>query len=113
MKIHRLELHLLLWFSVNGATGLYRVIGNSTCLRALNPWEGLKFIFNNPQGSVGFLALSSIFLSVTGLEALYADMDHFTAWLVRVAWMVFVLPSLILQYLGQAAVLLDHPEFVK
>jgi KUP system potassium uptake protein len=77
-------------------------------LQAFNPVLGAEFLFVN--GWLGFVVLGSVFLVVTGGEALYADMGHFGPYPIRVAWFTFVLPALILNYLGQGALLLSDPS---
>jgi KUP system potassium uptake protein len=106
---------MLLWFLVAGALGLAGVVRYPLVLQALNPRWGLSFLAHNPRQ--GFFALGAVFLAVTGAEALYADMGHFGARPIRLAWFTLVLPALILNYLGQGAVLLSktgavqHPFF--
>jgi KUP system potassium uptake protein len=80
-------------------------------IQAFNPIRGLAFLFSN--GLLGFVVLGSVFLAVTGAEALYADMGHFGRAPIQTAWMVFVLPALTLNYLGQGALVLSHPEAVE
>ena len=77
-------------------------------LAALSPTYGVRFLLNH--GHVGLLALGAVFLTVTGAEALYADMGHFGRKPIQTAWLGFVLPSLAINYLGQGALLLSHPE---
>jgi KUP system potassium uptake protein len=96
-----------LWFLVLGGLGLLHLSDNLSIFRALNPWWGARFIIQN--GFKGFVILGSIFLAVTGAEALYADMGHFGKGPIRTAWTVLVFPCLALNYLGQGAVVLSHP----
>ena len=77
-------------------------------ITAVNPAHGVSFLLNH--GWAGALALGAVFLSVTGAEALYADLGHFGRRPIRTAWLCLVLPSLALNYLGQGAMLLAHPE---
>ena len=77
---------------------------------AFNPWHGLRFLFGH--GFLGFIVLGSVFLSVTGAEALYADMGHFGRLPIQLAWLLFVLPALLLNYLGQGALVLADPSTV-
>ena len=72
---------------------------------ALNPWYGLEFLVSG--GCTGFLVLGGVFLCVTGAEALYADMGHFGTLPIRLAWNAVVFPSLILNYAGQAAIVIE------
>ncbi|HEY8615389.1 potassium transporter Kup [Phenylobacterium sp.] len=97
-----------LWFLVLGALGLYHISDDFSVFRALSPHYGVMFLIDN--GFLGFVILGSVFLAVTGAEALYADMGHFGKGPIRAAWVVLVLPSLILNYLGQGAMVLAHPE---
>jgi KUP system potassium uptake protein len=78
---------------------------------AFDPRNGLQFLASN--GMVGFLVLGSVFLAVTGAEALYADMGHFGRRPIQIAWIVLVLPSLVLNYLGQGALILSNPQSVE
>ena len=96
---------MALWFVVMGILGLLGIIGHPQVLAAFNPWHGIHYLFFN--GAKGFLVLGGVFLAVTGAEALYADMGHFGAGPIRMAWYGFVFPSLVLNYMGQAALLLS------
>jgi KUP system potassium uptake protein len=96
-----------LWFLVLAGLGIYHIAEDPTIFRALSPHYGIIFLIDN--GFLGFIILGSVFLAVTGAEALYADMGHFGRNPIRVAWLVFVLPSLLLNYLGQGAMVLHHP----
>jgi len=95
---------MTLWFLVLGALGLHGVLSNPTVLAAMNPVHGIAFFLRN--GFAGFIVLSSVFLCVTGAEALYADMGHFGPSPIRRAWLVLVLPALLLNYYGQGALIL-------
>ncbi len=88
-----------LWFVVIAALGLSHLVQDWSVLRALNPYYGALFLWEN--GLTGFVILGSVFLAVTGAEALYADMGHFGKNPIRVAWLFIVFPSLALNYLGQ------------
>ena len=96
---------MTLWFLTMALTGLSGVLRHPTVFYALNPRYGLAFLFSN--GLTGFLVLGGVFLCVTGAEALYADMGHFGAKPIRLSWFAIVFPSLILNYAGQAALVLD------
>jgi KUP system potassium uptake protein len=96
------------WFVVLAGLGLYHISDDLTVFRALSPHYGVKFLINN--GFLGFIILGSVFLAVTGAEALYADMGHFGKNPIRAAWLFLVLPALLLNYLGQGALVLSHPE---
>ena len=101
----------LVWFITLGLLGLAWIARNPKVIAAINPVHAVEFIFNN--GTAGFVVLASVFLSVTGGEALYADMGHFGRAPIRRAWFLIVLPSLILNYFGQGALLLTDPTAVR
>lgn len=98
----------LAWFSTLGVLGLISLAHTPGVLAAVNPLYGARFFAEN--GLPGFLVLGSVFLVVTGGEALYADMGHFGPAPIRLAWFSVVLPALLLNYFGQGAVLLREPE---
>ena len=98
----------VVWFLVLGSLGVYHIIGNPVILEALLPNYGIQFLLAN--GLVGFIILGSIFLAVTGAEALYADMGHFGKKPIQMSWLLFVLPCLTLNYLGQGALTLTDPS---
>jgi KUP system potassium uptake protein len=100
----------LVWFLVLAVLGVGQIIQQPAVLAAANPWYGLEFFLRN--GWTGFLVLGAVFLVVTGGEALYADMGHFGPGPIRLAWFAVVLPALLLNYFGQGALLLAHPETV-
>jgi KUP system potassium uptake protein len=106
---------MIVWFLVLAALGIPEIAANTVVLKAVDPLLGLSFLRH--QGLAAFLTLGSVFLSVTGAEALYADMGHFGRRPIRIAWFWLVLPSLMLNYLGQGALLLkdasarQHPFF--
>jgi KUP system potassium uptake protein len=96
---------LLVWFGTLAILGVRGILMFPDVLAALNPWHAVQFFLDN--GWVGFVALSSVFLAVTGGEALYADMGHFGRRPIRWGWYSIVLPSLVLNYLGQGGLLLS------
>ena len=96
---------MLVWFVVMAALGVYGVAQHPSVLVAINPLYGLEFLVSG--GMTGFLVLGGVFLCVTGAEALYADMGHFGPTPIRLAWNGVVFPSLVLNYAGQAALVLD------
>ena len=100
----------LVWFLVIGLLGLRSIVDTPQVLVALNPLHGLRFLLHH--GTHGFVALGAVFLSVTGAEALYADMGHFGKVPIRRAFFAVVLPSLLLNYFGQGALLLRAPAAV-
>jgi len=99
---------MLLWFGVLAVGGMMNLASDLSVLNAINPLYGIDFLLHH--GRAGLLALGAVFLTVTGAEALYADMGHFGRKPIRLAWFVVVFPALALCYLGQGAMLLDHPE---
>ncbi len=96
---------MLTWFAVIALMGLAGIIRHPGVFAALNPAYGLSYLSSN--GVTGFLVLGAVFLCVTGAEALYADMGHFGAGPIKLAWFGVVFPSLILNYSGQAALVLE------
>jgi KUP system potassium uptake protein len=98
---------MALWFLVLAGLGLYHIVEDPSIFRALSPWYGVVFLWDN--GFLGFVILGSVFLAVTGAEALYADMGHFGKGPIQMAWLGFALPALLLNYLGQGAMVLHHP----
>ena len=101
---------MLIWFIVLGLLGAWRVAGAPEVLRALDPRPGLALLAHRPQAVA--LLLGAIVLTITGAEALYADMGHFGRRYITIAWYGVAFPGLILNYLGQGAWLLHHPEAV-
>ncbi len=97
----------VLWFLTLAVIGVVSIAQNPAVLAAANPLYGARFFLDN--GLAGFLVLGSVFLVVTGGEALYADMGHFGAGPIRLAWFTVVLPALLLNYFGQGALLLRDP----
>jgi KUP system potassium uptake protein len=96
---------MLVWFATIALLGLVGIAKHPGIFAALNPVHGLSYLFSN--GATGFLVLGAVFLCVTGAEALYADMGHFGAGPIKLAWFGIVFPSLILNYAGQAALVLE------
>lgn len=101
---------MVVWFIVIALLGANMVVRNPHVLWALNPYYGVKFFFTH--GLQAFIALGGVVLALTGAEALYADMGHFGKRPIRLAWFSFVLPALVLNYFGQGALLLEHPEAI-
>jgi len=101
----------LVWFLTIGSLGVASILKTPTVVRALDPSYAAAFVAASP--GLAFLALGAVFLTLTGGEALYADMGHFGPLPIRVAWFALVLPALILNYLGQGALVLRSPEAVK
>ena len=99
---------MLLWFSTIAFLGISWIVREPRVLAAIDPTHGVEFFIHN--GWRGFVVLGAVFLVVTGGEALYADMGHFGRFPIRLAWFALVLPALLLNYFGQAALILLHPE---
>ena len=97
----------VLWFLTLGGLGLLHISDDLSILRALSPHFGVMFLFDN--GLLGFIILGSVFLAVTGAEALYADMGHFGKRPIQAAWLFLCLPALLLNYFGQGALVLSDP----
>jgi len=100
-----------LWFIVLSVLGLSKIVEHPEVLSAINPIHALQFFVKN--GPRGFIILGTIFLTVTGGEALYADMGHFGKSPIRIGWFSLVLPSLLLNYFGQGALILNDPQAVE
>ena len=99
---------MLIYFAVLAALGLINIARHPEIVGILNPIWAIKFFAYNPK--LAFLALGSVFLAVTGAEALYADMGHFGRKAINLSWLTLVYPCLVLNYMGQGSLLLDHPE---
>ena len=102
---------MLVWFTVLAVLGAVHIVQEPHVLLAVSPSYAWQFFVDNSVR--GWLVLGSVFLVVTGGEALYADMGHFGARPIRVAWYFVVLPALLINYFGQGALLIQHPEFVE
>lgn len=98
---------ILVWFGTLMVLGIWGITHHPAVLDALNPLHAVEFMITNKWE--GFIALGVVILAVTGAEALYADMGHFGRRPIRIAWYTVVLPGLVLNYLGQGALLLDDP----
>lgn len=101
---------MLIWFLVLALLGLRGVLLEPKVFIALNPLYAVRFLADH--GLVGLLTLGAVFLVVTGGEALYADLGHFGARPIRICWFLIVLPSLLINYLGQGALLITEPTAV-
>jgi KUP system potassium uptake protein len=102
---------MVAWFAVLALLGLAHVVAQPTVLQAVNPVHMVRFFADN--GFQGFLSLGSVFLVVTGGEALYADLGHFGRGPIRTGWFAMVLPALVLNYFGQGALLIGNPEAIE
>ena len=98
---------MLAWFTMMGAMGLAHVTDDPRILGAFSPLPGLRFLLSH--GASALPVLGSVFLAITGAEALYADMGHFGRRPIRLAWIFLVFPALALSYLGQGAMVLSDP----
>jgi KUP system potassium uptake protein len=105
---HAFGIVMLIWFSTLAVTGTRAILMHPEVLQALNPMWGARFFLDH--GWTAFLMLGSVFLVITGSEALYADMGHFGRTAIRIGWFTVVMPALLLNYFGQGANLLEHPE---
>jgi KUP system potassium uptake protein len=99
---------MLVWFGAIALSGVAQIVHDPGVLAALDPLHALRMAYEHPQAT--FVLLAAIFLVVTGAEALYADMGHFGRLPVRLAWFIVVMPALLLNYFGQGAFVIAHPE---
>src|SRR5215813_68831 len=95
------------WFVVLAFTGMLHISDDPGVLLAINPYYAVSFVAGH--GTIGLVTLGAVFLAVTGGEALYADLGHFGRKPIRIAWLAFVLPALVINYFGQGALLLANP----
>jgi KUP system potassium uptake protein len=101
----------LIWFIAIAGAGIPQIAQNPAVLLAFNPIYGLSFLLTH--GVIGFMTLGAVFLVVTGAEALYADLGHFGKRPIRAAWLVVALPALVINYLGQGALVLANPKAIE
>ncbi len=99
---------MVLWFLTLGLLGLWQIKDAPQVFAALNPLLGLKLLISHPGGAI--IILGSVVLCVTGAEALYADMGHFGRRAIGQAWYFFAFPGLLLNYYGQGAYVIGHPD---
>jgi len=102
---------MVLWFTVLGALGVYGIVQRPEVLLALNPAWAVQFFVVHP--GIGVAILGAVVLALTGAEALYADMGHFGRKPIARAWILLVLPGLVLNYFGQGALILGNPDAVR
>ncbi|GAA7757702.1 MAG: potassium transporter Kup [Burkholderiaceae bacterium] len=102
---------MVVWFLALGALGLIHLVQAPGIVKAINPIYAVSFLHDHSLQA--FIVLGSVFLVLTGAEALYADMGHFGAKPIRTAWFVLVMPCLILNYFGQGAMLLGNPDAIE
>ncbi len=100
----------IVWFLSMAAAGLHWILKEPYVLNALNPYYA--FVFLNQHGFISFVVLGSVFLAVTGAEALYSDLGHFGRKPIQYAWLFFVFPCLALNYMGQGALLMTLPATI-
>ena len=100
-----------IWFAVLGVLGVLNILHEPEVLQAVNPWWAMRFFAEHQLG--GIFILGAVVLAVTGGEAIYTDMGHFGARPIRYAWYFFVLPALMLNYLGQGALVLEDPAAIR
>ncbi len=96
------------WFLLIAVTGVGKIVGSPDILKALSPTYGITFFIDHP--GIGFISLGAVVLVVTGAEALYADLGQFNRPSIRRAWFFIVFPALLLNYLGQGALILENPK---
>ena len=101
---------MMVWFAALGVLGLMQIVRNPTVLLALNPWWGVDMFIREP--GLALFLLGAVFLTLTGGEALYADMGHFGKEPVRIAWYFLIWPSLLINYFGQGALQLAHGHYI-
>ncbi|SPX61861.1 KUP system potassium uptake protein [Legionella feeleii] len=102
---------ILVWFVTIGILGAVHIVDNPVVLQAINPYYAYDFLHTN--GLRGYFLLGGVFLVMTGGEALYADIGHFGKNPIRYSWFCIALPGLLLNYFGQGAHLLEHPEAIE
>jgi len=102
---------MLVWFVAIAAPALHYVAAMPEVLLALNPWHAVSFL--GTHGVIGLVTLGAVFLAVTGAEALYADLGHFGRHPIQAAWLVVVLPALVLNYFAQGALVLANPKAIE
>ena len=102
---------MCLWFAVIAVAAVPLIAKQPTVLLAFNPVYAVSFLLNH--GIIGLVTLGAVFLAVTGAEALYADLGHFGKRPIQTAWLLLVLPSLALNYLGQGALVIGSPDTIE
>lgn len=102
---------MVTWFVILGVLGVYNIVAAPVIVKAINPYYGIHFIHTHALQA--YIVLGSVFLVLTGAEALYADMGHFGIRPIRFAWSFLVFPALALNYFGQGALLLTNPKAIE
>jgi len=102
---------MVVWFATLGILGIIHLADDPSVLAAINPYYAVQFLLSH--GTIGLVTLGAVFLAVTGGEALYADLGHFGRKPIQAGWLYFVLPSLLLNYFGQGALVLSNPAAIE
>ena len=102
---------MAVWFATLGILGLVHIADDPSVLAAINPLYAVQFLLSH--GAIGLVTLGAVFLAVTGGEALYADLGHFGRRPIQAGWLYFVLPSLLVNYFGQGALVLSNPAAIE
>ena len=102
---------MVVWFAALGLLGLVHIVDDPSVLVAINPLYAAQFLLTH--GTIGLVTLGAVFLAVTGGEALYADLGHFGRRPIQAGWLYFVLPSLLVNYFGQGALVLSNPAAIE
>jgi len=102
---------MIAWFCSLAVMGVVHISDDPSVLAAINPLYGIEFLLSH--GTIGMVTLGAVFLAVTGGEALYADLGHFGRKPIQTAWVYFVLPSLMINYFGQGALVLSNPAAIE
>ncbi|KJC59058.1 potassium transport protein Kup [Bradyrhizobium sp. LTSPM299] len=102
---------MVVWFAALAVMGVMHIMDDPSVLAAINPYYALQFLLTH--GTIGLVTLGAVFLAVTGGEALYADLGHFGRKPIQSGWLFFVLPSLLLNYFGQGALVLTDPAAIE
>src|ERR1700744_323749 len=102
---------MVVWFTSLAIMGLFHISDDPSVLAAINPWYALQFLLSH--GTIGLVTLGAVFLAVTGGEALHPALGHFGRKPIQAGWLYFVLPALLLNYFGQGALVLSHPEAIE
>jgi KUP system potassium uptake protein len=102
---------MMVWFTTIGILGIIHLADDPSVLVAINPYYAVQFLASH--GTIGLVTLGAVFLAVTGGEALYADLGHFGRKPIQAGWLYFVLPSLLLNYFGQGALVLSNPAAIE
>ena len=102
---------MVVWFASLAVMGFVHISDDPSVLTAINPWYAVQFVLSH--GTIGLVTLGAVFLAVTGGEALYADLGHFGRKPIQAGWLYFVLPSLLINYFGQGALVLSDPAAIE